>query len=301
MMREITKAIPSSAIKIITQQIIKRFPKTFGDLDEDGVTIGDGTYSLYNKLYDRHHYLNRPYKRGIKRSMESGTLYQGHTTSLLVNISENDDNLNEKLDKSFPEERQLPIGNSSLEMIRQKCPILLTKIGAIFYFNKVTGSDMSQLEGAVEEKCQKFLKLKGTQIIDEGKSKLLVILEIVSKYFKENMSSIYIESNIIPDTKALGSHPLIVKVGNRDDFKNIYLLYYEKCCVDEKGCQSFDDAFRIAFAFYFNFDLKYPSDISLTLEFVQRYFFKIHPDTGPKANKASFSKIINLINKLTKL
>lgn len=66
--------------------------------------------------------------------------------------------------------------------------------------------------------------------------------------------------------------------------------------------ENFTEALKMCFAMYFNFDLMYPKDVSTTLEFIQRYFYKIHPDSGTKSKKLSTSKkrVINLINKLCK-
>jgi hypothetical protein len=45
------------------KKIINKYPKQFQGIDEDGVIIGDGCFSLTSKLIDRNNYLNRPHKR----------------------------------------------------------------------------------------------------------------------------------------------------------------------------------------------------------------------------------------------
>lgn len=64
--------------------------------------------------------------------------------------------------------------------------------------------------------------------------------------------------------------------------------------------ESVMEAIKIAFGFYFIFNLEYPKEVSTVLEAIQRYFFKIHPDKGSRSKKQSFSKkrIIALINKI---
>ena len=65
------------------------------------------------------------------------------------------------------------------------------------------------------------------------------------------------------------------------------------------GSCYFKDALLQLFAIYYNFNLEYPKQTSNTLEFIQRYMMKIHPDVGTKNKKtASKMKIISLINKL---
>ncbi|KAK4886629.1 hypothetical protein RN001_002900 [Aquatica leii] len=70
-------------------------------------------------------------------------------------------------------------------------------------------------------------------------------------------------------------------------------VYLEKVKVTD--CIHFTEALQVAFAIYFNMNLKYPKAISTTLEMIQRYFLKIHPDSGTKSQKISSSKIYRLL------
>lgn len=55
----------------------------------------------------------------------------------------------------------------------------------------------------------------------------------------------------------------------------------------------------IFFALYYNLNLEYPKQSSCTMEMVQQYFLKIHPNRGSKSGRQSSKfKIIGLINKL---
>lgn len=64
---------------------------------------------------------------------------------------------------------------------------------------------------------------------------------------------------------------------------------------------SFEEALKLLFAVYFNFNLMYPKKVSVTLEMIQRYFFKVHPDSGTKSsNTPSKKKVISFINKLVR-
>ncbi|KAK4882214.1 hypothetical protein RN001_005533 [Aquatica leii] len=65
-------------------------------------------------------------------------------------------------------------------------------------------------------------------------------------------------------------------------------VYLEKVKVTD--CIHFTEALQIAFALYFNMNLEYPKAISTTLEMIQRYFLKIHQDSGTKSQKISSSK-----------
>lgn len=55
-------------------------------------------------------------------------------------------------------------------------------------------------------------------------------------------------------------------------------------------CANFMEAFQMCFGLCFLFNLEYPREASCSLEFVQRYYMKIHPDAGSKSKKNSLSK-----------
>jgi hypothetical protein len=61
--RELKKIVSTKTFKILAKKIINKYPKQFQDIDEDGVIIGDGCFSVTSKLIDRNNYLNRPHKR----------------------------------------------------------------------------------------------------------------------------------------------------------------------------------------------------------------------------------------------
>lgn len=65
-MRNVQEFIPTKAFKIIAEQIVNKYPKTFKDMDENGKCFGDGCHTLFLKLRDRNNYLNRPH---MKRSL----------------------------------------------------------------------------------------------------------------------------------------------------------------------------------------------------------------------------------------
>lgn len=67
------------------------------------------------------------------------------------------------------------------------------------------------------------------------------------------------------------------------------------------GTSSFMEVLQETFALYYICNMAYPSELSATLEFIQKYFFKIHPDCGSKNKRQSSTKfkVLNLMNKLT--
>lgn len=55
--------VPCKVFKILAKKIIRKYPKMFTDIDEDGVVMGDGSHTIFYKLMDRNNYLNRPHKK----------------------------------------------------------------------------------------------------------------------------------------------------------------------------------------------------------------------------------------------
>lgn len=64
--------------------------------------------------------------------------------------------------------------------------------------------------------------------------------------------------------------------------------------------KSFIDGLQQIFALYYNLNTRYPAEISLTMEFLQRYFAQIHHEVvrGNKRNISRMSKVMSLIGRL---
>lgn len=56
------------------------------------------------------------------------------------------------------------------------------------------------------------------------------------------------------------------------------------------GQDSFIECLKEFYALYYNFNLEYPRRLSCSMEFLQRYIMKTHPDTGTKSSYFSASK-----------
>lgn len=84
---------------------------------------------------------------------------------------------------------------------------------------------------------------------------------------------------------------------------DLYFVVLEKSIIDNDGYSEFVDAMKAAFGLYYTLNLSYPPKFSKVLEFIQRFFLKIHPDSGTKSKKSGNSKnaVFTLINKLKKI
>lgn len=72
--------------------------------------------------------------------------------------------------------------------------------------------------------------------------------------------------------------------------ENKYYVHVEKEIVQSNGCTTFVEAFKIFFSFFFIMNMEYPKKIATTLEMIQRYIFKIHPDSGTKSKRVPTAK-----------
>lgn len=60
------------------------------------------------------------------------------------------------------------------------------------------------------------------------------------------------------------------------------------------------DGLQQIIALYYNLNTRYPAEISLTMEFLQRYFLQIHHEVvrGNKRNISRMGKVMSLIGRL---
>ena len=58
-MRDIRKSIPEYAIRIVAQKFVAAYPNVFKDRNFQNEKIGNGCHTLYSKMMNRSHNLNR--------------------------------------------------------------------------------------------------------------------------------------------------------------------------------------------------------------------------------------------------
>lgn len=78
-----------------------------------------------------------------------------------------------------------------------------------------------------------------------------------------------------------------------------YFVFHEKQYVAEAS--SFLDGLTWILGLYHMFNINYPKEVALTLEFLQRYCLKINSNkmNGHKRTQNNFVRVLNLISKLT--
>ncbi|XP_050312063.1 uncharacterized protein LOC126747450 [Anthonomus grandis grandis] len=330
-MRSLKKNIPSKAFKIISKKLIDKYPVALRDIDEDGIVLGDGTHSLMHKLQERNNYLNRPHKNTnllsenpvkTKKRQVSASAGCTNWSPQLPAISEEyksreeissitEENFVDVMEKSYAEQRQFlnRLPPPSITEIQEDWPILLSKKAIFWHFSKLTSCDihlLDQSKGKIEKLvryCQKTTKGNENSNPDTEpiNDLFLQLLKELTQRFKEKLDEIYVkfDKNLFELVEEdLPITPVILHIQN-DNISHFW-IYLEKQQICSEGYETLEEAFKVLFAIFFNLNIKYPPKTYVTLELIQRYIFKIHPDTGSKSKNvaATKKKIFSLLNKL---
>ncbi|CAH0558576.1 unnamed protein product [Brassicogethes aeneus] len=321
-LRQIKELIPAKILKKVASDMCEKFPLMFRDIDNDGVVMADGSCTMFCKLHERASYLRRPHKRKLSTTDKVPPKLVKKKVNIMAGCSNWDDrsvnddvdlkmkvntcgtcpadleNFHDLLEKTYGDQRQFlnNIQNPPTVLeIKKEWPVLFKEPAIIWHFQKLTSKDLNTLPTIIEKNAQsikkfgvKIKKLQGNEYEDWETS-----LKFVANYFNEDLNYFYYKTKE-DDNAAKSSAPCVIEIENKNEF--FVFMENEKVLEVKSGIEGI----KIAFGLYFIFNLQYPHETSLTLEFIQRFFMKIHPDagTGSKKNKNSKNKVITLINKL---
>ncbi|CAH0564390.1 unnamed protein product [Brassicogethes aeneus] len=245
-LRAIKELIPANTLKRIANDIVHRYPKVFSDLDDDGCIVGDGSATLYCKLYERAAYLRRPHKAQNTNIVSVPPKLRKTKINIMAGCSawSPDNNLNtaevepkrqklnnidttltedfcKLMEETYPEQR-LFLNNiekpPNVIDVKNIWPILFKYDAIKWHFNKLTGADINNLSTNMSLKLEKIiefgLKLKLIQKSQISEGCCECILIILSQYFKEPLNNFLIKSE---DYNSAGNNinsnnPCIVKI-----------------------------------------------------------------------------------------
>ncbi|XP_076062110.1 uncharacterized protein LOC143037566 isoform X2 [Oratosquilla oratoria] len=100
-------------------------------------------------------------------------------------------------------------------------------------------------------------------------------------YFQEEKESLFRVAEKPYDVNRLTEEP---------DFPKTPCLIAVDGVIVMRDIPCFIQAFALMFKLFFIMDVKYPSNAGFTLEFVQRFFMKIDPNSGTKIHKGPQKK-----------
>lgn len=223
-MRSIKTNPSSKAVRLVAQKLISKFPKTFQDIDDDGVVLGDGSIGIFMKLYERLSYLNRPHKRPLQEQIFSKKLMRhtvagcSHWNPELPNINHEDasvskqklnecinmdhlsDEMEQILEKTYPIQREF-INNvvkfPTVAEILQEWPILFNKYALMWHFKKLCKIDLNTFISNLDAKMDMILTFNKENTVEEILDKYVKVLHVLGKYFKEDITSMYKLAKVI--------------------------------------------------------------------------------------------------------
>ncbi|KAJ8364898.1 hypothetical protein SKAU_G00137290, partial [Synaphobranchus kaupii] len=186
--------------------------------------------------------------------------------------------------------------------IKEEWPFLFLQRGLYSHFGLLTDvSILIKLQEALNYRgstvirfCQELSRHPGIEDVlasfePEASDKAACVLLLLMAYFKEPKNAIMLETDPcataadVQRTVMLPSTPCLIVQG--DVMKpSAWML-----CIEGQVVMGPHDnlinGIAAVFTSYYNFNLQYPEDGSCTLEFIQRCFLGINPETGSKSKK----------------
>lgn len=161
-MRSISNYIRKKVFENVANDVIAKFPKTFQQIDSDGVLVSNGTHRVTMKLIDHNSYLNRPHKGAnsasdlkknisklrVQEKKASGSI--NHQPNIDIEGDEVDvidKQINSNMDvysfedmvilliKNFPSHRMLINVTINLQQIFEHLPILRKNEYYLWHYN----------------------------------------------------------------------------------------------------------------------------------------------------------------------
>ncbi|XP_063357736.1 uncharacterized protein LOC134675057 isoform X2 [Cydia fagiglandana] len=209
------------------------------------------------------------------------------------------------MNETYAQQRIFLNSAPAVTHILNEWPVLLEEKYMISHFDRLCALNSGQCMDAFQNKTTALNERLKT-LITKKKNKTCTVndnnlncnLQMVATYFNEDIKLIYqahekpltrVQVAELPEIAA----PNIVFLDN----ENIYYLLVEKTIVSETA--SLSTSLQLLMAAYFNLNMEYPVHCQNTLEFLQRFVFKINPKEGSKVRKGrTLNKVISLISKI---
>uniref|UniRef100_G3PIN0 Uncharacterized protein n=1 Tax=Gasterosteus aculeatus aculeatus TaxID=481459 RepID=G3PIN0_GASAC len=196
--------------------------------------------------------------------------------------------------------------------LKGEWPYLFSLSGMKAHFTQLTGVDID--EGFEDAMAKKFAR-----VLDyfrsggaagrgpEGRAGACGAVMALLSHFKEDSARMLHVADAADGvrTERLPATPCIVACGASPFSAAAFMVAVDQEVILE-DLASFTDALIAMFVCYFVFDLPYPADVAVTMEFLQRCIFKINPDKGSKVevqekrrNNAVNPKVLTLITRIS--
>ncbi|XP_028831045.1 uncharacterized protein LOC114787569 isoform X3 [Denticeps clupeoides] len=211
---------------------------------------------------------------------------------------------------TFRAQRKDIVTGTGTHELSKMWPYLFEMCGSKAHFHKLTGVSLNaNFYAAMSSKCGRILNYfqslpqgqneKISKILinfDERSTEatILTCVQILLVYFSEDEEKLMVkvEDTCLPcevTSEQLPTTPCIVLCGSNALTADLYMVSVDKIIVN-KALSSFGDALVLMFTCYYMLNINYPVEVCATLDFLQRYIFKINPDKGAKVDQKQSKK-----------
>ncbi|KAM4536222.1 uncharacterized protein PAE49_020872 [Odontesthes bonariensis] len=304
-----------SRYRAVCRDLVLRFPRSFADLHSDGQLLGDGCASLVNQVRNRIDSLNRNASVGQKRGatpLASPDAAVDQKRRRLEEIHRQEGpvgagaaEVKRLMESTFCLQRRRinAVPPPSVAALRAQWPYLFTPRGLYAHFALLTEVDVLRaLERSLEE-CGRtvtrfFTRTPTNAAVRAALSRLscqelpLSIVQLLMAHFCEDPGGLILWASApstaadVERTLVLPATPrLILLVSNGAPGSPIrrWMVSLEGSVICEGSQPSFLSGLAAVFSTYYTFNLQYEGEAARTLEFIQRRFVGINPETDTRA------------------
>uniref|UniRef100_A0A8D8AWB9 (northern house mosquito) hypothetical protein n=1 Tax=Culex pipiens TaxID=7175 RepID=A0A8D8AWB9_CULPI len=316
--RKISSKIPFKLFSRVALLATKKYP-ILQDTDDDGNLIGEGSLSFADKMRQSNNYIERVLRTKKTPSVPKGKSIAGVDISYQKSgnsfCSKNDlaalkrsssNNLSEELLNSTSSFIRYKLDNTELKTLVKELPIIRSSKLLNYHFIAATQIDPSIFTTHFTEKREKLIKVTRKNR-KQRESETLTDTEVfirISNYLNEKFESMFMtfqEGTTLEEVKTNNMYPTILAFDEGDN-NNSYYIQTDNTIVSQK-VETIVNAVKLCLIVYFVYYLKYPVNLSKTLEFLQLYLLKLNIKESrvtPKKGCTPRKGVVALIKKLSK-
>lgn len=318
--REVSTVISSKVFGKVAFSASKKFP-ILQDTDGVGNLIGEGSFSFAEKLRAHNNYIQRVLrgKQTTTQKVPKGKSFAGVDSNYLKSgnciCDKNDiaalqrsscENVDEELLERTRSFIRFKLDNTSVVTLVKDLPIIRSNKLLSHHFKAATNIDPSNFNKTFIETRDKLIKAtkKSRKHKDAESYSDTEVFVRISEYLREdfeNMFKTFEEGTTLDQVETNNPYPTILAFDEGDQTM-AYYIQTDNAIVSEK-VGTIVEAAQLCIMIYFIYFMKYPENLSKTLEFLQIYLLKINIQESRVTRKKGCNPkkgIVALIRKLSK-
>ncbi|XP_072232025.1 uncharacterized protein [Leuresthes tenuis] len=308
----------------VCRDIVCRYPQSFADLHHDGQLLGDGCASLVNQVRNRIDSLNRNGRfsspaHGLKRAANSFTsgvppedaaVEQKRRRMEEIYRQEGSGGahgaeVEQLMEATFGLQRRRINAAPSVAELRAQWPYLFTPRGLYAHFARLTEVDVLRaLELSMEECGRTIASFFISRPTNAGVRAVLPrlshqelplsVIQLLMAHFSEDLQGLVLSARAsstaadVERTLALPATPRLILLVSNEELGSLirrWMISLEGSVICEGTRPTFLSGLAAVFSTYYTFNLQYEGAAVRTLEFIQRRFVGINPETDAEAGR----------------